>query len=56
MAKDKDDKSAAKDGDAAQENKAAAEDDGLVEVTKGRESLRVHPSCVKAHVDAGWSE
>lgn len=31
-------------------------DDGLVEVSKGSESLRVHPTCVKAHAEAGWAE
>lgn len=31
-------------------------DDGLVEVRKGSETLRVHPTCVKAHAEAGWSE
>lgn len=30
------------------------EDDGLVEVTKGADSLRVHPTCLKDHIDAGW--
>lgn len=30
-------------------------DDGLVEVRKGGEALRVHPTCVRAHVEAGWS-
>lgn len=29
-------------------------DDGLVEVSKGSETLRVHPTCVKAHAEAGW--
>lgn len=36
--------------------KAAKVDDShLVEMTKGGESLRVHPSCVQAHQRAGWS-
>lgn len=30
-------------------------DDGLVEMYKGRESLRVHPTCVKEHEQCGWS-
>jgi hypothetical protein len=36
--------------------KAASEDkdDGLVEMTKDGETLRVHPSCVEAHKSAGW--
>ena len=29
-------------------------DDGLIEVRKGNESLRIHPSTVNAHADAGW--
>jgi hypothetical protein len=36
--------------------KAAKVDDShLVEMTKGGETLRVHPSCVAAHQRAGWS-
>lgn len=31
-----------------------AHDDGLVEVEKEGETLRVHPSCVKAHQAVGW--
>ena len=33
---------------------ADAVDDGLVEVRKGGETLRVHPTCLRAHHDAGW--
>ena len=29
-------------------------DDGLVAVHKDGETLRVHPTCVKAHHAAGW--
>lgn len=32
------------------------EDDGLVEVRKGSESLRVHPTCVKDHESNGWTQ
>lgn len=36
--------------------KAAKVDDShLVEMTKGGETLLVHPSCVVAHQRAGWS-
>lgn len=28
--------------------------DGLVAMKSGSEELRVHPSCVKSHQDAGW--
>jgi hypothetical protein len=41
------------DGKAAKDTKPQ-KDDGLVEVTKADETLRVHPSCVAAHVAAGW--
>lgn len=34
---------------------AKADNSHLVEMTKGGESLRVHPSCVQAHQRAGWS-
>lgn len=30
------------------------EDDGLLEVHKAGEVLRVHPTCLLAHIDAGW--
>jgi hypothetical protein len=40
--------------EAAKEAEPEAVDDGLIEVTKGDETLRVHPSCVKAHLSAGW--
>jgi hypothetical protein len=33
----------------------AKADPSLVQMTKGNESLAVHPSCVKAHQSAGWS-
>lgn len=33
-----------------------ADDSHLVEMTKGGETLRVHPSCVAAHQRAGWVE
>ena len=33
----------------------ADKDDGLVAVTKNGEELRVHPSCVKAHIEQGWA-
>lgn len=36
------------------EAKAPVED-GLVEMKKGAEKLRVHPSCVEDHQDNGWS-
>lgn len=29
-------------------------EDGLVEMSKAGETLRVHPSCVKSHQAAGW--
>lgn len=34
--------------------KEQPQDDELVLVEKDGEQLRVHPSCVKAHADAGW--
>jgi hypothetical protein len=33
---------------------SVAEPDGLVAVHKHGETLRVHPSCVDAHVKTGW--
>lgn len=32
----------------------AAEDDGLVTIENGGEILRVHPSCLAAHLKIGW--
>ena len=40
---------------AAAKRAAAAADEGLVRMTKGDESLDVHPSCVAAHERAGWT-
>jgi hypothetical protein len=34
----------------------AAADDGLVEMSKGFEVSRVHPTCVKDHERAGWTQ
>lgn len=36
--------------------KESAKDDGLVEMRKGRETLRVHPDCVDAHREVGWED
>ena len=30
------------------------EDDGLVAMVKDGEELRIHPTCVQAHKEAGW--
>jgi hypothetical protein len=39
----------------AKEKEAAAKaDEGLVTVFKDGTSLKVHESCVKSHLDAGW--
>jgi hypothetical protein len=40
--------------EAAKESKDEPVADGLVEVTKNGQTLRVHPSCLKAHHAAGW--
>lgn len=37
----------------AKKNDAAA-DEGLVRMHKDGETIDVHPTCVKAHEDAGW--
>lgn len=29
-------------------------DDGLIAMSKDGETMRVHPSCVTAHVSLGW--
>lgn len=51
MANEKDDKPA------KTEPKAQAPvADGLIEVKKDGEKLRVHPSCVKDHVAVGWKQ
>lgn len=34
--------------------RAAHVDDGLVEMVKGSETSRVHPTAVKSHQAAGW--
>lgn len=34
--------------------KEAEQEDGLIEMTKDGETLRVHPSCVESHKSAGW--
>ena len=34
---------------------AATPAEGLVAVQKGGEVLHVHPTCVKAHENAGWT-
>lgn len=39
----------------AQAPAQAAKDDGLVPMTKGGQTLRVHPSCVADHQRCGWS-
>lgn len=33
---------------------AAIEETKLIEMTKGGETLHVHPTCVAAHITAGW--
>lgn len=33
---------------------AAPVDDGLIEVRKGDESMRIHPSAAKDHAAVGW--
>lgn len=40
--------------EAAKELKDEPVADGLVEVHKNGETLRVHPSCVRAHQSGGW--
>lgn len=40
--------------EAAKAAEDGSEDDGLIAVVKDGEPLRVHPSCVGAHVRAGW--
>lgn len=37
-----------------QPDPVAPVDDGLVPMEKAGESMRVHPTCVKAHIAAGW--
>lgn len=37
------------DGDALEQS------DGLTAMSKDGETLRVHPTCVKAHQSAGWT-
>lgn len=39
---------------AADEPPAEMSQDGLVKMTKGTESLHVHPTTVSAHQSAGW--
>ena len=36
------------------ERDAAKQDDGLIEMHKGGEVIRVHPTCVKSHQAVGW--
>lgn len=33
-----------------------AQEDGLVGMRKGYDSLRVHPTCVDDHISLGWVE
>jgi hypothetical protein len=40
--------------DAAVGQPVPPEDDGLVAVVKDGTVIRVHPTCVKAHLGAGW--
>lgn len=40
---------------ALQASDTPLDDDGLIAMTKDGEELRVHPTCVKAHQDAGWA-
>lgn len=48
----------AKEKDAAKETEGekpeAAADDFLIEMSKGSETLRVHPTCVLEHQRLGW--
>jgi hypothetical protein len=37
------------------EAEAAAEEEGLVKMRKGEETLHVHPATVKAHLEASWT-
>lgn len=37
------------------ETKTVKADPSLIEMTKGSDSLSVHPSCVKAHQSSGWT-
>lgn len=46
---------AAEDGSGQAGNDVDDANDGLIAVCKGGESLRVHPSCLGAHISAGWS-
>lgn len=39
---------------AADEAAQAAAEAGLVKMGKGDESIDVHPTCVNAHLSAGW--
>jgi hypothetical protein len=39
---------------ASEKEAAAKADEGLVTVFKDGTSLKVHESCVKSHLDAGW--
>lgn len=44
------------DNDEAEETPADLEtsDDGLIEMRKGGETLRVHPTCARDHQEKGW--